>query len=317
MPTYRLGWYDNADRLDVAVLVNRLVACGVGVSRLEASDESGDYLVEASVTLADALRLRGFALSVSSEDARARNGAQPVKPVRAVVLSGKASAYPYYGYYALALARLGIAYRPVSWRRHRGRRARGGEHPRPAGGLFQLEPRRQGGNARRRPCRASVLGRRRRGSGFMRRAYYLANGRPTWLGLADARPNITSGLPAHRRRHHRLPDRRRAAAPRVAANAGDPLLPRPRIRRDRQQLSARSGAFAISSRPGRLFIDNPLTPETFAEYMRDRIAILSANGPARSRDPVLAPTRRWAICSRSTCCSRATFRTIYRSAGRK
>ena len=48
MPTYRLGWYDNADRLDVAVLINRLVACGTAVSRVDQATggESGDYLVD-------------------------------------------------------------------------------------------------------------------------------------------------------------------------------------------------------------------------------------------------------------------------------
>lgn len=63
MPIYRLGWYDNADRLDVAVLANRLVAAGHAVSRAQepsGTAEAGDYLIDVPETLATALagRLR-------------------------------------------------------------------------------------------------------------------------------------------------------------------------------------------------------------------------------------------------------------------
>jgi hypothetical protein len=287
MPTYRLGWCDNADRLDVAVLVNRLVACGVGVSRLEAGSESGDYLVEASVPLADALRLRGFALSVSPEDARTRNDAQPVKPVRAVVLSGKASAYPYYGYYALALARLGIANRPVS----------GAEI---AAGALETEnilvlP---GGFSNwSLDAKEETHGADRAVRAFFADggaavascggAYYLASGRPTWLGLADARPNITQdylrtgvGITTCRIADGPL---RRGLPPTLEI----PYYHGPAF--DEIGSNCRAlGSFRDLVTPGRLFIDNPLTPETFAEYMRDRIAILSAKGP-RGRAILFSP----------------------------
>ena len=284
MPTYRLGWYENSDRLDVAVLVNRLVACGVGVSRLEAS---GDYLVEASATLADALRLRGFALSVSSDDASACNGARPIKPVRAAVVSGKASAYPYYGYYALALARLGIAYRPVSGAEIAAGALEAENILVLPGGFsnWSLDAKEETHGADRAvrmfladggAAVASCGG-----------AYYLAKGRPTWLGLADARPNITQdylrtgvGVTTCRLADGPL---RRGLPPTLEI----PYFHGPAF--DEIGSNCRAlGHFRDLSTPGRLFIDNPLTPETFAEHMRDRIAILSAEGP-RGRAILFSP----------------------------
>lgn len=285
MPTYRLGWCENADRLDVAVLANRLIACGTRVSRLDATagDNSGDYLIEVTAALAEALRARGFVLTESGDG----TSAQLIKPVRAAVLSGKASAYPYYGYYALALSRLGIAYRPVS----------GGDIA--AGAL-------DGENILVLPggfsnwsldAKEETQGADQAVRGFFRNggaavvscggAYYMAKGRPTWLGLADARPNITQdylrtgvGITTCRIADGPL---RRGLPPTLEI----PYFHGPAFDEIGDNCRA-LGHFRDLVTSGRLFIDNPLTPETFATQMQERIAILSAEGP-RGRAILFSP----------------------------
>lgn len=287
MPTYRLGWYENADRLDVAVLVNRLVSCGARVSRLEqAADgaEAGDYLVEVSSPLASALRTRGFV--IEAVDA-GRAEAQRVAPVRAVVLAGKASAYPYYGYYALALSRLGIAYRSASG----GEIAAGaldGENILVLPGGFSnwsldAKEETQGADhavrAFFRDGGAAVVS--------CGGAYYLAKGRPTWLGIADARPRITQdylrtgvGITTCRIADGPL---RRGLPPTLEI----PYFHGPAF--DEIGSNCRPlGHFRDLVTSGRLFIDNPLTPETFAAHMQERIAILATEGP-RGRAILFSP----------------------------
>ncbi len=286
MPTYRLGWYENADRLDVAVLVNRLVACGARVSRMQLEaegTEAGDYLIEATSALAHALQVSGFVLA----PAEAHRDALPVEPVRAVVLSGKASAYPYYGYYALALSRLGIAYRPVS----------GAEI---AAGALEAEnilvlP---GGFSNwSLDAKEATQGADQAVRAFFRDggaavascggAYYLAKGRPTWLGLADARPNITQdylrtgvGITTCRIADGPL---RRGLPPTLEI----PYFHGPAF--DEIGGNCRAlGYFRDLVTSGRLFIDNPLTPETFATHMQERIAMLATEGP-RGRAILFSP----------------------------
>lgn len=288
MPTYRLGWYDNADRLDVAVLANRLLACGHAVARVDAPTgdgaEAGDYVAALPQALAAALRAKGFALS---ECTTAPAAATAMRPTRAVVLSGKASAYPYYGYYALALTRLGIAYRPVSG----GDIAAGALHDEnilvlPGGfsnwSLDAKEETRGADAAVRRFFRdggAAVVS--------CGGAYYLAKGRWNWLGIADARPRITQdylrtgvGITTCRLADGPL---RRGLPPTLDI----PYFHGPVF--DEVGTGCRSMAeFRDLVASGRLFIDNPLQPETFAAHMKDRIAILGADGP-RGRAILFSP----------------------------
>ena len=286
MPTYRLGWYDNADRLDVAVLINRLVACGTAVSRVEqaAGSESGDYLVDVSSGLAEELRGRGFTLTAAGGG---RQHGQPIKPVRAVVLAGKASAYPYYGYYALALSRLGIAYRPVSGAEIAAGALVGENILVLPGGFsnWSLDAKEE-----TRGADQAVRAFFRDGGAAVAScggAYYLAKGRSTWLGLADARPNITQdylrtgvGITTCRIADGPL---RRGLPPTLEI----PYFHGPafdEIGGDCRAL----GHFRDLVGSGRLFIDNPLTAETFAAHMQNRIAILAAEGP-RGRAILFSP----------------------------
>jgi hypothetical protein len=60
---HRLSWFENGDRLDVAVVTNRLAAAGREIWRWPAQSgaaEAGDYLVELSPQLAEALRRAGI-----------------------------------------------------------------------------------------------------------------------------------------------------------------------------------------------------------------------------------------------------------------
>ncbi len=118
-------------------------------------------------------------------------------------------------------------------------------------------------------------------------AYYLAKGRPTWLGLADARPNITQdylrtgvGITTCRIADGPL---RRGLPPTLEI----PYFHGPAF--DEIGGNCRAlGHFRDLVTPGRLFIDNPLTPETFAAHLESRIAILSAKGP-RGRAILFSP----------------------------
>ena len=286
MPAYRLGWYENADRLDVAVLVNRLVACGARASRMQfeaEGTEAGDYLIEAPSELARLLQDRGFVL-VQTE---ARANAIPVEAVCCAVLSGKASAYPYYGYYALALSRLGIAFRPVS----------GADIASGALGVENILVLPGGFSNWSLDAKEETLGADQAVRNFFRTggaavascggAYYLAKGRPTWLGLADARPNITQdylrtgvGITTCRIADGPL---RRGLPPTLEI----PYFHGPAF----DEIGGNCiplGHFRDLVTSGRLFIDNPLTPETFAAQMQERIAILSAEGP-RGRAILFSP----------------------------
>ena len=287
MPTYRLGWYDNGDRLDVAVVANRLVACGSRVTRPAVTREgdSGDYdyVIDVPAALAEALRLRGFVL----RDADRMPEAPRVMPMRAVVLSGKASAYPYYGYYALALSRLGIAYRSVAGA-DIATGALDGENILVLPGGFSnwsLDAKEETEGADQ-AVRAFFLD---GGAAVVScgGAYYLAKGRPTWLGLADARPNITQdylrtgvGITTCRIADGPL---RRGLPPTLEI----PYFHGPAF--DEIGSNCRALAhFRDLVTSGRLFIDNPLTPDTFATHMKERIAILSTDGP-RGRAILFSP----------------------------
>lgn len=286
--TYRLGWYGNGDRLDVAVAANRLTSCGLDVRRLDqpsGAAEAGDYLVALPDALADALA--GFGLRLERYEVEASVAARPVAPVRALVLAGRASAYPYYGYYALALARLGIAYRPVAG----GDIAEGaldGENLLVLPGGFSnwsLDAKEETEGAD-----DAVRGFFQNGGAAVVScggAYYLAKGRSTWLGVADARPRITQdylrtgvGITTCRLTEGQL---RLGLPPTleipyfhgpVFDEIGENCLP--------------LATFRDLNATGRLFIDNPLTQETFETHMQDRIAVLQAEGP-RGRAVLFSP----------------------------
>jgi hypothetical protein len=276
---HRLGWFANGDRLDVAGVANRLAAAGGNVWRcLESRGgaEAGDYIVEIGSGLAQALRDAGIAVE-PWRDARPKRAVR-IKRAGVAVLAGKASAYPYYGYYALTLARLGYAYTPVDGAEIADGALDGENVAILPGGFSNW-----GLDAKEESSGADAAFRRflsGRGAalGSCGGAYYLSRGRPAWLGVADARPVFTQeylrtgvgvvtctlaegpfrlGLPPTLEipyYHGPVYD--------ALGTGCEPLV-----------------RFAELYGHARLFIDNPLSEETFARHMQGRIAALRASGP--------------------------------------
>lgn len=276
---HRISWFENGDRLDVAVAANRLAAAGPEVWRCPVQGEgieAGDYLAELSPKLAEALREAGIAVAAWT---RTRPpDAYRVKRARVAVLAGKASAYPYYGYYALALARLGYAFTPVDGAAI----AAGGldsENIAVLPGGFSnwgldLKEESSGADAAFRhfltgggAAVASCGG-----------AYYLSRGRPAWLGVADARPVFTQ---EYLRTGVGVVTCQIASGPhRIGL---PPTLEIPYYHGPVYDELGRGCVPLASFRDlydqGRLFIDNPLSVDRFSAHMQGRIAALHASGP--------------------------------------
>ena len=189
---HRLSWFANGDRLDVAVVANRLAAAGREVWRCPVASgeaEAGDYLVQVSGRLAEALRRAG--ITVEPWPGARPADAQSVRHARIAVLAGQASAYPYYAYYALALTRLGHAFAPVNGTAIAAG-VLGGENIAVLPGGFSnwgLDAK-EGSTGADAAFRGFLTG----GGAALAScggAYYLSRGRPAWLGVADARPVFT------------------------------------------------------------------------------------------------------------------------------
>jgi hypothetical protein len=276
---HRLSWFENGDRLDVAAVANRLAAAGREVWRCPSQSgvaEAGDYLVDISLELAETLRRAGIAVDFWTE-ARPTD-AYRVAHARIAVLAGKASAYPYYAYYALALTRLGYAFVPVDGAGI-GAGALEGENIAVLPGGFSnwgLDSAEESSGADA-AFRGFLLG----GGAVVAScggAYYLSRGRPAWLGVADARPvftqeylrtgvgvvtcQITSGA-------YRLGLPPTLEIPYYHGPVYDELGPG----------CTPLGTFRDLYSDGRIFIDNPLSAETFSRHMQGRIAALRVAGP--------------------------------------
>jgi hypothetical protein len=174
----RIGWRENGDGLDVALVVNRLLARGARAWWLE----DGDYLVDANT---GDTGVRAHAPTPDAPDGR------PLAAPSVALFTGPATGYPYWGYYALCLLRLGLDYRPVA----------GGDIAAGAlddanlfvipGGFatwnFDRAEDAPGADARVR----DFLEHGGRAIGSCGGAYYLSKGRPGWTGTADAFPLYT------------------------------------------------------------------------------------------------------------------------------
>jgi hypothetical protein len=263
----------------VAAAANRLAAAGREVWRCpEPGDglEAGDYLVELTPKLVDALR--GAGLAVESWTAAPRSEAFRVKHARIAVLAGKASAYPYYGYYALALTRLGYAFAAVDGTAIAAG-ALGAENIAVLPGGFSN----WGLDAKEESAGADIAFRRflHQGGAAVAScggAYYLSRGRPAWLGVADARPVFTQ---EYLRTGVGVTTCRLAPGPlRLGL---PPTLELPyyhgpvydELGPDCTPLAEFRDLYGH----GRLFIDNPLSEARFAKHMQGRVAALRASGP--------------------------------------
>jgi hypothetical protein len=285
---YHLGWNENGDRLDVAVALNRMLAAGTTCHRLPkcaGHAEAGDYLVDIVPAVAEEFARHGLALRPWTEVVPP--DALRLRPVKIAMLAGKASAYPYYGYYALALSRLGYAFRSVSGPDIANGALEGENLLILPGGFsnWSLDAKEETSGAD-----AAVRGFFRRGGVAVTSCggtAYLSRGRPTWLGVADARPRITQdylrtgvGMTTCRIAEGWL---RLGLPPTLEL----PYFHGPVFDEIGENCTALA-TFRDLNAIGRLFIDNPLTEATFDSQMRDRIAILRASGP-RGRALMFSP----------------------------
>ncbi|MCP5150420.1 MAG: hypothetical protein H6982_06660 [Chromatiales bacterium] len=289
---YRLSWRDNDDRLDTALAANRLLArghtvwwCAEGADALEA----GDYVVDCPRAVAQALATLGVRLNSTTE---VPPTARPLALPRVALLGGSVSAYPYDGYYALVLARLGMPFRSVSG----GDIAAGALRDRdllvlPGGfstwGLDAGEDA-PGADAEVR----ALLGRGGACIGSCGGAFYLSSGRPGWTGSAGVLPRVTheylqSGVGLVTVRVDAAHPLRAGLAEAVEMPYyhGPVWEPDECARAPGVSVVARFRSLGLS---GRLFIDNPLDQERFAREVEGRAAILASAGP-RGRAVLFSP----------------------------
>lgn len=285
---HRLSWFENGDRLDVAVVANRLAAAGREVWRCpvpSGAAEAGDYLLELTAGLVDRLRRAGIAVEAWTAARPAH--AYRIAPARIAVLAGKASAYPYYGYYALALSRLGYAFSPTD-----GAAIAAGALERENIAVLPGGFSNWGLDAKEESSGADAAFRRfLAGDGAALAscggAYYLSRGRPAWLGVADARPTFTQeylrtgvGMVTCELAPgpHRLGLPPTLELPYYHGPIHDALGPG----------CTPLATFRDLYDRGRLFIDNPLSEETFSRNMQGRVAALRASG-SRGRAILFSP----------------------------
>jgi hypothetical protein len=193
------------------------------------------------------------------------------------LFTGPATGYPYWGYYALCLLRLGLDYEPVDGRDiAAGALARANLFVIPGGFAtwnFDRAEDAPGADAQVR----DFLAHGGRAIGSCGGAYYLSKGRPGWTGTADAFPLYT---------HEYL----QSGVGVLAIDIDSPTLGRglpPGIDMpyyhgpiwDRVgSNSAVAARFADLVLPGRLGIENPLDHARFARDMKGKPAILDSSG---------------------------------------
>ncbi|TAL57205.1 hypothetical protein [Pandoraea sp.] len=273
-----LRWGDNAQGCVLAVLAHRLAArgCAVHVMREDVAGlRAGDYVVAASGPVRRAIAASGIE-SVGLAGDRARellDKADAVHVPRIAIFGGAACAYPYLGYYAHSLASLGLPFDVLD-----GAPVAAGALDAydllmlPGGfetwGLDRNEDTPGIDRAIRRflarggACIASCGG-----------AFYLSEGRPHWLGVAQASPRYS---------HEYL----RSGAGLVSIELGPgplargcaPLVEMPYYHGpiyEAVRSPTRSAAhFCALTLPARLPIDNPLDAAGFATEMAGKAAIL-------------------------------------------
>ncbi len=270
-----LAWRRNLDGFDLALAVNRLAARGVGSWWLGASGpghEPGDYLCDTNA--AEGERLAGFGITATPWNEALPDEAVAFAPPRIALFVDIIPAYPDFGYYAMALARLGFDVHLVD----AAAIAAGALDSSdllvlpggfPIGGLDGVES----ADARVREFLANGGAAIASGGG----AFYLSAGRPGWTGTARARPRYTEVYSSIGVGIVSL----RLGADSIGFGS-PPTLEMPYCHGPVYDVLDRSvSAAAVFDRlvmPGRLFAANPLDPEGFQRDMAGHAAILRAEG---------------------------------------
>jgi hypothetical protein len=289
-----LRWSDNIQSCAVAVLAHRLAARGAAVRLVErdaAGMRAGDYLFQATDEVRHAVAASGLILAGDTLDAAAAGAAtgasHPVRVPRIAILGGAACAYPYMGYYAQSLASLGLPFDVLD-----GAPLAGGALDTidvlilPGGftnwgldrneGIAGIDAAIRGFLARGGACIASCGG-----------AFYLAEGRPHWLGVARASPRYS---------HEYL----RSGAGLVSIELDDgplargcaPIIEMPYyhgpIFEAVRAPTVTAAHFCALTLPARLPIDNPLDAARFTAEMAAKPAVLTTLGD-RGRAVLFSP----------------------------
>jgi hypothetical protein len=322
---YRLSWWRNNDSLDVGLIANRLLARRIRVYWIERPLdplEAGDYLVECGSDVAASLGAAGVTLQ-PWPDALPGHSRELSRP-RIALLAGEVSAYPYFGFYALTLLRLGYSYLPVdgagiaagaltscdllvlpggfsTWGLDAGEGTPGAD--------AAVREFIDAGGA----CLGSCGG-----------AFYLSSGRPGWTGTAPVKPRYTheylqTGAAVLNVELQQHPLRTGLPASVEMPYYHGPIYDPSAIEQLHQGTGSAqnvevAGTFGELISPSRLMIDNPVEADNFRHQMKDRAAILTANGP-RGRAILFSPHQRWGIWCVSTSPWMATYADTCRSAG--
>jgi hypothetical protein len=189
---YRLPQWENRDHLDTILIANRLLAHGAGVWWLPAATddaEAGDHLVD--ISGARHAAITGLGITLAPHAGAPPDTARELTRPSIALFSGTASRYPYDGYYALTLFRLGCGFRVVDGPQiSRGALRDANILVIPGGfatwGIDRAEDT-EGADAEVR----AFLTRGGGALGSCGGAYYLSAGRPDWTGTANAKPVYT------------------------------------------------------------------------------------------------------------------------------
>jgi hypothetical protein len=273
-----LAWRRNLDGFDLALAANRLASRGAALWWLGASGpkhEPGDYLCEIDDAAAE--RLAAFGIDAEPWDDGLPDDAVAIAHPRIALFAGAASSYPFFAYYAMALARLGFDFELID-----GRAIAAGVLQRfdllvlptefPVWGLDAAEGT-TGADAAVRDFLAGHGAAIGSGGG----AFYLSTGRPGWTNTALARPIYT---------HEYLRTGVGIISIRLGADSigfgCPPSVEMPYYHGpvfaelDRAVFAA--ATFDRLVMPGHLFVANPLDDGLFRRDMHGHSAILRAEG---------------------------------------
>jgi hypothetical protein len=273
---FHLAWRRNLDGFDLALMANRLASRGAPLWWLGASGpkhERGDYLCD--VDLHDSVRISGFGIIATRWTEPMPEDVVAVAHPRIALFAGAASSFPFFAYYAMALARLGFDFELVD-----GAAIAKGALARfdllvlptefPVWGLDAAEGV-SGADAAVREFLAGDGAAIGSGGG----AFYLSTGRPGWTNTALVRPVYT---------HEYL----RTGVGIVSLKLGTdsiafgcpPTLEMPYyhgpVFAELDRAVSAAANFDRLVMPGHLFVANPLHEEFFRREMLGHAAIIRA-----------------------------------------
>jgi hypothetical protein len=271
-----LAWRRNLDGFDLALATNRVASRGAPLWWLGAAGpnhEPGDYLCEVDDRLA--ARIASFGIVAERWRGNLPDDAVAIAHPRIALFAGAAATYPFFAYYAMALARLGFDFELVD-----GAAIAGGVLERfdllvlpgefSVWGLDAAEGVSGADGAVRDflAAHGAALG---SGGG----AFYLSTGRPGWTNTALARPVYT-----HEYLRTGVGIVSVALGPDSISFGCPPTMEMPYLHGpvfselDRAVSSA--GSFDRLVMPGHLFVPNPLDDGLFRREMAGHCAILRA-----------------------------------------